>query len=156
MSSAFVVGFLCLWAVIARRKHPFANSPATKAKQRSEIIKLRRALRESTDGSYVQAPLRPLLSPSIQSPLPEDIDDGYISEEMDDPELEGRWERLQDLVNNMQQRADKAVQMGWEEVKAPPKVLEWAGEDAADDSMEVGNISADLTPIESREGTPIE
>lgn len=71
--------------------------------------------------------------------------------EMEDPELEDRWEKLQDLVLSMQKRADKAVQLSVEEFKVGTKVLDWVEQD---DSVEMGDVSADLTPADTRDGTP--
>lgn len=80
-----------------------------------------------------------------------DDTDNVMDMQMADPELEKRWEDLQDLVVNMQKRADKAVQMGWESVKAPPtRVLDWV----EGDEDELGDVSADLTPVYTRDGTP--
>lgn len=74
---------------------------------------------------------------------------------MEDPELEDRWDKLQDLVLSMQKRADKAVQAGGEEVKVGMKVLDWSEVGGGDEEDgEVGDVSTDLTPADTRSGTP--
>jgi hypothetical protein len=131
---------------------------AAKAKQRGEIIKLRRALRESTDGHTHAGPsFRPLLSPSFTStsPTPNDVDEvdtaSDLEVEMDDPELEDRWDKLQELVLAMQKQADKAVVTSVEEYKVGTKVLDWV---EVDDSVEMGDVSTDLALADTRDGTP--
>lgn len=44
---------------------------------------------------------------------------------MDDPELEDRWDKIQDLVLTMQRRGEGAVQKGFEEERVMTRVLDW-------------------------------
>ena len=49
-----------------------------------------------------------------------------LFEEMEDPALEERWEKIHDLVNNMHRRAQTAVDKGLETGKvAAQRVLDW-------------------------------
>lgn len=88
---------------------------ATKAKQRSEIMRLRRALRENRAGLGAVSGL-PLALP----PASDDEDDV----EVDDPALEARWDRVADLVGAMRRRGDEAIV---QEIETRPtqRVLGW-------------------------------
>ncbi|OCF40091.1 hypothetical protein I317_06104 [Kwoniella heveanensis CBS 569] len=119
---------------------------ATKAKQRTEIIKLRRMLRESIAGGSIPSlshltahntntilgsPLS-LLSPSAESFFDGESSGGagseaaYFDEEMIDPQLEARWDKIADLVTSMKRRGEAAVEHGKEEIRAGPgRVLGW-------------------------------
>ncbi|WVQ94055.1 hypothetical protein IAU59_001133 [Kwoniella sp. CBS 9459] len=118
---------------------------ATKAKQRTEIIKLRRMLRESLAGgslpslshlsahnassSILGSPLN-LLSPSADLFLDGEggagSEEAYFDEEMIDPQLEARWDKIADMVTNMKRRGEVAVEYGKEEIRAGPgRVLGW-------------------------------
>ena len=44
---------------------------------------------------------------------------------MEDPELEDRWDKIQDLVLTMQRRGQGAVQKGFEEERVLTRVLDW-------------------------------
>ena len=99
-----------------------------------EIIKLRRALRESRDAPSLHLAAshtfaKPLPSPlNLQSPTTEDFDAqyaDYLSDEMDDPELEDRWEKIQDMVLTMQRKGEGAVKKGFEEERLLTRVLDW-------------------------------
>lgn len=111
---------------------------ATKTKQRAEIFKLRRALRESLDGtglakpaptassSAPRTPMSPMfpISPSMDE-FP-DLDAIEEEMEVDDPELEGRWEKMQELVSTMIRRGEASVKMVGQETKiAAQRVLDW-------------------------------
>lgn len=103
---------------------------ATKAKQRTEILKLRRMLRESQGGlrpvsESVPVPVGPM--PSLSRVLSTDDEGGgWGDDEMDDPELEARWDRLATLVGAMRKRGEDAVERGKEETKpAMQRVLGW-------------------------------
>lgn len=109
----------------------------TKAKQRSEITKLRRMLRETRI-----AP--PLASTPFASPphaLRSSDDEGATSgggedefeEAMDDPALERRWDRLVSLVSAMRKRGEECVAMGKEETRpGVQRVLGWLEVEAMD------------------------
>ena len=106
----------------------FFISVATKSKQRGEIIRLRRALREATEGTDTAlSQTRSLASPVfLLSPSGDDEEQGYFDDELEDPELEQRWEKIQDLVGVMQRRGETAVKKGQEEPKvAAQRVLDW-------------------------------
>ncbi|WWC66938.1 uncharacterized protein I206_100845 [Kwoniella pini CBS 10737] len=138
---------------------------ATKSKQRTEILKLRRMLRESLAGNGLPSssfssfnPLSPslnLLSPSTDR-FDEDLDPegAYFEEEMVDPQIEARWEKIVDLVGNMKKRGENAVELGKEEIKpSNGRVLDWTEiERNRKDNITLNNdldISVDsLTPNE--------
>ncbi|GFZ50288.1 hypothetical protein JCM24511_08044 [Saitozyma sp. JCM 24511] len=118
---------------------------ATKAKQRSEILKLRRALRESLHGITPSFALGPtststslhsalsFLSPAAE-PYADDLD-GYFSDEaMADPQLEARWDKITDTLGHMLRRGEEAVARGREDVKPEgAKVLGWMDMDGLED-----------------------
>jgi hypothetical protein len=103
---------------------------ATKQKQRQEILKLRRALRESVNPSSTFISLSnlpfptssslPLISPSSNpnanilfptSPGSSTLRlDEYFDDEVEDPELETRWGRVNDLVEGMRRKGEKEVE----------------------------------------------
>lgn len=92
---------------------------ATKAKQRSEIMRLRRALRENRAG------LGPVgMSPAISHPISDEEDEEVVAE-TENPELEARWDRLADLVGAMRRRGDEAVEREPEVPKLGQRVLGW-------------------------------
>lgn len=103
---------------------------ATKAKQRSEISKLRRALRDSFSGmplpstTFASLPLNSPLTPFSPSL---DVDESeYFDDEIVDSELEVKWERISDLVGVMRRRGEEAVVKGREEIKLGQRVLGWS------------------------------
>jgi hypothetical protein len=116
---------------------------ATKAKQRTEILKLRRMLRESQAGlvrpvnDAAPAPIGP--TPSLARVLSTDDEGGgWGDDEMDDPELEARWDRLALLVGAMRKRGEDAVERGKEETKpAMQRVLGW---------LEVEALTSEVSP----------
>ncbi|CAD6587482.1 MAG: hypothetical protein TREMPRED_004766 [Tremellales sp. Tagirdzhanova-0007] len=103
---------------------------ATKSKQRTEISKLRRALRDSLSGMPLSSttiaalplntPLTPF-SPSLDTDGSE-----YFDEEIVDPELEVKWDRISDLVGVMRRRGEEAVVKGRQEIKVGQRVLDWS------------------------------
>lgn len=119
---------------------------ATKAKQRAEIIKLRRALRESRDGPsfHLTNTSKPIMSSGLLlSPTEEDLAghlDGYVSDEMDDPELEERWEKIQETVLNMKRRGEGAVKRVMEEERVLTRVIDWTEMDGS------GRVDREDTP----------
>lgn len=104
-----------------------SNKTATKSKQRSEIMKLRRMLRESLSGS--KPGLTPIIPSYLSSQEPNDApngDEGGEDEELHNPELDARWDRVAEMVDRMKTRGATAVEKGKEEVKvAPGRVLDW-------------------------------
>ncbi|ORY35070.1 hypothetical protein BCR39DRAFT_516567 [Naematelia encephala] len=97
---------------------------ATKSKQRAEILRLRRALRDSLSGisqPFIPLTSPPIMSPSLMSPTPDD--DTLFEEEFVDSELEVRWERVSELVGGMVRRGELAVEKGKEEVRLGTRVL---------------------------------
>ncbi|WWC85708.1 uncharacterized protein L201_000574 [Kwoniella dendrophila CBS 6074] len=135
---------------------------ATKSKQRTEILKLRRMLRESLGGG-VGLPMASfglssmsLMSPSIDSPFEEgDMHNqeeiGYFDEEMIDPQIEARWDKLAELVINMKKLGQESIEKtSKEDIKAPGhgRVLDWMeiekNERRQDENSEqIGDISID-------------
>lgn len=94
----------------------------TKVKQQGEIVRLRRALRDARSG----VPERPVLerAPSSAEEDP-DLSGSWGDDEMEDPELEKRWDRLRDLVGVMRKSGEDAVERGHQEVKPHQRVLGW-------------------------------
>lgn len=83
-------------------------------------------LRESLSGPLPGLPTT--LPAYLTSPNPDDQadDDASDDEDMRDPELDARWDKVADMVENMNKRAINAVEKGKEEVKAGPgRVLDW-------------------------------
>lgn len=141
---------------------------ATKAKQRSEIIKLRRMLRE---GGAFSLPMISAASSSNTTPAlghvpafpsnnlhrvvseEEDVDATWGDDEMDDPELEARWDRLAGLVDAMRRIGEDAVHRGNEQVKVGERrVLGWLDvENMAGDQPSSGlsavNSEVDLASV---------
>ncbi|WVQ79546.1 hypothetical protein IAT38_001645 [Cryptococcus sp. DSM 104549] len=116
---------------------------ATKSKQRAEIFKLRRRLRETLSPgsnpfpSAQHMPTSPLgmtspTSPTISALSGSGADpelvmlDNYHDEEMADPQLDARWDKVVELLQGMKQRADGAVRKGNEVGKGGGgRVLGW-------------------------------
>ncbi|KAL1409383.1 hypothetical protein Q8F55_003366 [Vanrija albida] len=111
----------------------------TKAKQRSEITKLRRMLRETRIAPPLAA--TPLASPPQAHHRSSDDEgatsgggeDDEFEEAMDDPALERRWDRLVSLVSAMRKRGEECVAMGKEETRpGVQRVLGWLEVEAMD------------------------
>ena len=106
-------------------------------KQRAEIVKLRRALRDSLSGlvpptsssssALLNLPLNSPLTP--YTPSQENLENGlitdYFEEEIEDPELELRWDKISEMVGNMLRKGEEAVLKGCEEFKMGQRVLGW-------------------------------
>ncbi|WVQ75258.1 hypothetical protein IAR50_004871 [Cryptococcus sp. DSM 104548] len=152
---------------------------ATKSKQRAEIVKLRRRLRETLSHHPTHHPSlsHPALSPLSNSSFPppqtsptlsaltfedDQLLDDYYDAEMADPQLDARWENVQGLVRDMQERAREAVGrdegrvLGKErEGEGGGRVLGWAEVEARDGNGDgegqAGDVSVDSfgTPVES-------
>jgi len=104
-------------------------------------------LRESRDGPSFHLTSKPITSPGLLlSPTDEELAvgaDGYISDEMDDPELEERWEKVQEMVLNMKRRGEGAVKRVMEEERILTRVIDWtemdrAGRAEREDTPETG------------------
>jgi hypothetical protein len=83
-------------------------------------------LRESLSGPLPGLPTP--LPAYLTSPNPDDQpdDDPSDDEDLRDPELDARWDKVADMVENMNKRAVGAVEKGKEEVKAGAgRVLDW-------------------------------
>ncbi|WVO13637.1 hypothetical protein L204_101258 [Cryptococcus depauperatus] len=127
------------------------------SKQRREILKLRRRLRETilhppphslmTFSSSISPPssshpLSPSIDPLDPSDMGEDGTESHFDAEMLDPQLDARWENVTSLLNDMKERAEIAVEKGKEELKpGASRVLEWTemeeqGEGEGDASVE--------------------
>ncbi|KAL7424817.1 hypothetical protein Q5752_000501 [Cryptotrichosporon argae] len=116
---------------------------ATKAKQRAEIVKLRRQLRESLSGHAVAplaSPRADLESPSLASlGAAMGLEDWAAEEAAADPALEARWDRLHDLVGTMLRRAEDAVARGRQEAKVGAgRVLGWLEVEQLNDAVSPG------------------
>lgn len=91
-------------------------------------MKLRRMLRESFAGN--KPGLMPVIPSYLSTPDISDLDrqDGEEEddEEMRNPELDARWDKIAEMVDRMNLRAATAVERGKEEIKvAPGRVLDW-------------------------------
>lgn len=95
----------------------------TKVKQQGEIVRLRRALRDARSGMLE----RPVLerAPSSTDEIDPDSSGSWGDDEMDDPEVEKRWDQLRDLVGAMRKAGEDAVKRGRQEVKPHQRVLGW-------------------------------
>ncbi|TXT11282.1 uncharacterized protein COLE_01692 [Cutaneotrichosporon oleaginosum] len=94
----------------------------TKVKQQGEIVRLRRALRDARSG----VPERPVLEPApLSAEEDPDSSGSWGDDEMEDPEVEKRWDRLRDLVSAMRKAGEDAVERGRQEVKPHQRVLGW-------------------------------
>jgi len=115
------------------------SNTATKQKQRTEILKLRRLLRESQNPLSLSLPLASPnpLSPTSNTPFPIDSEQSYFDDDFEDLELEIRWGRVQELVEVMKTRGEKGLEMKFEIPGV--KVLGHGEEDG-----EVGDLSFDL------------
>ncbi|ODN78309.1 hypothetical protein L202_03953 [Cryptococcus amylolentus CBS 6039] len=149
----------------------------TKSKQRAEIVKLRRRLREtiSHHPSHPHSALSPLSLSSFPHPqtsptlsaltFDEDaehdhLQDDYHDAEMADPQLDARWDSIQTLVLEMRENARGAVEKDagrtlWgkeREGEGGGRVLGWVEVEARDrgDGDGEGDVSVDS------EGTPVE
>lgn len=122
---------------------------ATKAKQRSEILRLKRMLRESQSGLVRAAADATPIPGVVPTPLArvsstDDEGGGWGDDEMDDPELEARWDRLASLVGTMRKRGEDAVERGKEETKpAMQRVLGWLEVEAMDTGASPSEIGDD-------------
>lgn len=89
-------------------------------------MKLRRMLRESLSGG--KPGLAPLIPSYLTSIGSEDVtQDTADDEEMHNPELDARWDRIADMVDRMKLRGSTAVEKGKEEIRAGGvgRVLDW-------------------------------
>jgi hypothetical protein len=86
-----------------------------------------------------------LLSPNMDDQAEAESDE----EDMRDPELDARWDKVADMVENMNKKALMAVEKGREEVKAGAgRVLDWTEIEGLNSS--VGSMAG--TPEPERVG----
>lgn len=97
-------------------------------------------LRESINGAL---PGLPTLPAYLTSPNPEEEDESE-EEDMRDPELDARWDKVAEMVENMNKKAVIAVEKGKEEVKAAGRVLDWTEVEGLNSS--VGSIAGTPEP----------
>lgn len=126
--------------------HPLLIKLVSKSKQRAEILRLRRALRESLAHPQSHSlPLAPT-SPSLETADDPDETSSGLSVGEGDINLNARWTKLEEMVTNMQKRAEGAVNAIREEpVKSGRAVLSWQDED------EEGSVGIG-TPDRKRDG----
>lgn len=107
-------------------------------------------LRESLSGNKPGlAPLIPTYLTSIGS---EDVvQDTGEDEEMHNPELDARWDRIADMVDRMKMKGMTAVEKGKEELKkgAVGRVLDWTEVEGLNSS--VGSLAGTPEPERERE-----
>ena len=105
---------------------------ANKAKQRSEINRLRGLLQEALSGTSLDATFHSVLFSGT---------DGLSDTEMDgafeDPALDERWGRMEELLGNMRRQGERCL----EDLKAPvpggaKRVLEWTEVDRPESPAE--------------------
>lgn len=95
----------------------------TKVKQQGEIVRLRRALRDARSGA-LERPVLERASSSFDDVDP-DSSGSWGDDEMEDPELEKRWDKLRDLVGSMRKVGEDAVERGRQDIKPHQRVLGW-------------------------------
>lgn len=93
----------------------------TKVKQQGEIVRLRRALRDARSG----VPERPVLERTSSIEDDPDSSGSWGDDEMEDPELEKRWDQLRDLIGVMRKTGEDAVERLSQDVKPHQRVLGW-------------------------------
>lgn len=113
-------------------------------------MKLRRMLRESLSGARPGAGPPPTI-PSYLGLLGQDDADEEAEEDEDmkNPELDARWDRVADMVDRMKLKAATAVEKGKEEVKlGPGRVLDWTELEGLNSSLASmgGTPEPDRTP----------
>jgi hypothetical protein len=82
-------------------------------------------LRESLSGPGI-AGIPPALPAYLTSPNPGDKGDESDDEDMRDPELDARWDKVAEMVEAMNKKAVLAVERGKEEMKVGAgRVLDW-------------------------------
>lgn len=122
----------------------------TKVKQQGEIVRLRRALRDSRSGILE----RPALdSPNMEDDHDPDTSGSWGDDEMEDPELEKRWDRLRDLVGAMRKAGEDAVERGRQDIKPHQRVLGWLEVEAMGrGSVATTAAASELDPAETISG----
>jgi hypothetical protein len=98
-------------------------------------------LRES-----IQGPLPGLPTPLpafLTSPNPDEEDESD-EEDMRDPELDARWDKIAEMVENMNKKAVVAVEKGKEEIKVAGRVLDWTEVEGLNSS--VGSMAGTPEP----------
>lgn len=98
-------------------------------------------LRESIHGPLPGLPTP--LPAFLISPNP-DEEDEYDEEDMRDPELDARWDRVAEMVEAMKKKAVIAVEKGKEEIKVAGRVLDWTEVEGLNSS--VGSMAGTPEP----------
>ena len=117
------------------------------------MTKLRRLIRTSLGPN---APLTLSTSTSTNtehntelSPLIDQYED--FEEDLQDPELESRWEKITVVINAMKSRGERAVQVGNEEIRpVAQRVLQWTEVDREDSPMGAGNEDPEAEEPDAR------
>ena len=86
----------------------------------------------------------PLCTPSSE------LDDEDYFEDLADPYLDARWERITEIVGTMRTRGEEAVVRLREEVKPSQRVLGW--EEMEVGGEEAGEEEGDRSGVEVQEG----
>lgn len=94
-------------------------------------------LRESLSGPLGGLPGLPTPLPAyLTSPNPDERDQDSDEEDLRDPELDARWDKIADMVETMKKKAATAVERGKEEVKmGAGRVLDWTEVEGLDSSI---------------------
>jgi len=89
--------------------------------------------------------------PGLPTPLPAflispnpDEEDESDEEDMRDPELDARWDRVAEMVEAMKKKAVIAVEKGKEEIKVAGRVLDWTEVEGLNSS--VGSMAGTPEP----------
>jgi len=83
------------------------------------------------------------------SPLIDQYED--FEEDLQDPELESRWEKITVVINAMKSRGERAVQVGNEEIRpVAQRVLQWTEVDREDSPMGAGNEDPEAEEPDAR------
>lgn len=94
----------------------------------------------------IQGPLPGLPAPLpayLTSPNPDEEDESE-DEDMRDPELDARWDRVAEMVESMNKKAVVAVEKGKEEIKVAGRVLDWTEVEGLNSS--VGSMAGTPEP----------
>jgi hypothetical protein len=106
-------------------------------------------LRESLSGPLPGLPVA--LPAYLTSPNLDEKDHDSDEEDMRDPELDARWDKIADMVEAMKKKAATAVERGKEEVKVGAgRVLDWTEVEGLNSS--VGSMVGTPEPEKVTEG----
>ena len=115
---------------------------ANKAKQRAAINRLRSALQDALSGST-----RNLSSHSVLFSNSGNLDVDELDLDLEDPALEERWNKIEDLLTSMKKSGERALQDSKAPVSAIGRVLGWADLERAEMPLEEDSMSVDAASL---------